>query len=67
MVAFLLLWADPIVRLVLGSEFAESAEVIRALTPFVLSPSVTSLLTAPLNYAGEGRRRIPIAFAAAPS
>ena len=63
-VAFLLLWADPIVRLVLGSEFSESAEVIRALTPFVLLTSVTSLLTSPLNYAGEGRRRIPIMFAA---
>ena len=63
-VAFLLLWADPIVRLVLGSEFSESAEVIRALTPFVLLTSVTSLLTSPLNYAGEGRRRIPIVFAA---
>ncbi len=63
-VAFLLLWADPIVRLVLGPEFAESAEVIRALTPFILLTSVTSLLTSPLNYAGEGRRRIPIVFAA---
>ena len=63
-VAFLLLWADPIVRLTLGSEFSESAEVIRALTPYVLLSSVTSLLSAPLNYAGEGRRRIPITIAA---
>ncbi len=63
-VAFLLLWADPIVRLVLGSEFSESAEVIRALTPFILLTSVTSPLTSSLNYAGEGRRRIPIVFAA---
>ncbi len=63
-VAFLALWADPIVRLTLGSEFGESAEVIRALTPFVLLASVTSLLSAPLNYAGEGRRRIPITIAA---
>ena len=63
-VAFLLLWADPIVRLVLGSEFSESAEVLRALTPFIFLTSVTSLLTSPLNYAGEGRRRIPIVIAA---
>jgi O-antigen/teichoic acid export membrane protein len=38
--------------------------VIRALTPYVLLSSVTSLLSAPLNYAGEGRRRIPITIAA---
>ena len=63
-VAFLALWADPIVRLLLGSEFSESAEVIRALTPFVLLTSVSSLLTAPLNYAGEGGRRIPIVIGA---
>jgi O-antigen/teichoic acid export membrane protein len=63
-VAFLLLWADPVVRLTLGSEFSESAEVIRALTPYVMLASVTALLSAPLNYAGEGRRRIPITIAA---
>jgi O-antigen/teichoic acid export membrane protein len=63
-VTLLALWADPIVRLLLGSEFSESAEVIRALTPFVLLTSISSLLTAPLNYAGEGRRRIPIVIAA---
>jgi O-antigen/teichoic acid export membrane protein len=63
-VALLLLWADPIVRLALGSEFSESAEVIRALTPYVMLASVTVLLSAPLNYAGEGRRRIPITIAA---
>ncbi|MEK6326229.1 MAG: flippase [Actinomycetota bacterium] len=63
-VAFLGVWADPIVRLTLGSEFSESAEVIRALTPFVLLASVTSLLSSPLDYAGEGRRRIPIVIAA---
>lgn len=63
-VAFLLLWAEPVVRLTLGSEFSESAEVIRALTPYVMLASVTALLSAPLNYAGEGRRRIPITIAA---
>lgn len=63
-VAVLLVWADPIVRLVLGPEFSESAQVLRALTPFVLLTNVSSLLTAPLNYAGEGRRRIPIVVAA---
>ena len=63
-VAFLTLWADPIVRLTLGPEFSESAEVLRALAPFIFMTAITSLLSAPLNYAGEGRRRIPISIAA---
>jgi O-antigen/teichoic acid export membrane protein len=63
LVTFLTLWADPIVRLALGSEFSESAEVLRALAPFVFLQGTTSLLSSPLNYAGEGRRRIPIAIA----
>ena len=62
-VAFLALWADPIVSLLLGSEFSESAEVLRALGPFIFMTAVGSLLTSPLNYAGEGRRRIPISIA----
>ncbi len=62
-VAFLTLWADPIVSLLLGSEFSESAEVLRALGPFIFMTAVGSLLTSPLNYAGEGRRRIPISIA----
>jgi O-antigen/teichoic acid export membrane protein len=64
LVAFLTLWADPIVRLALGSEFSESAEVLRALAPFVFLQGITVMLSSPLNYAGEGRRRIPIAIAA---
>ena len=64
LVAFLTLWAEPIVRLTLGSEFSESAEVMRALAPFVFLQGITVLLSSPLNYAGEGRRRIPIAIGA---
>jgi O-antigen/teichoic acid export membrane protein len=64
LVAFLTLWADPIVRLALGSEFSESAEVLRALAPFIFLQGLNSMLSSPLNYAGEGRRRIPITIAA---
>ena len=63
LVAFLLVWAEPIVRLALGPEFLESAEVLRALTPFVFVGGLAPLLISPLNYAGEGRRRIPISIA----
>jgi O-antigen/teichoic acid export membrane protein len=63
LVAFLLVWAEPIVRLVLGSQFLESAEVLRALTPYVLLGGLAPMVISPLNYAGEGGRRIPIAIA----
>ncbi len=63
LVAFLLPWAEPLVRLVLGTKFLESAEVIRALTPYVLLAGLAPMVISPLNYAGEGRRRIPIAIA----
>ncbi len=57
-------WADPIVRLTLGEEFAESANILRALSFYVFLSGLNPLLVAPLNYAGEGRRRIPNAIAA---
>jgi O-antigen/teichoic acid export membrane protein len=59
----LLVWAAPIIRLTLGPEFSESAEVLRALTPFVFLSGLTPMVVSPLNYAGEGRRRIPISIA----
>jgi O-antigen/teichoic acid export membrane protein len=61
--AFLLVWAEPLVRLVLGTQFIESAEVLRALTPYVLLGGLGPMVVSPLNYAGEGRRRVPIAIA----
>jgi O-antigen/teichoic acid export membrane protein len=64
LVAFLLVWSEPLVRLVLGTEFLESAEVLRALTPFVFLAGLAPMVISPLNYAGEGNRRIPIAIAA---
>ena len=63
LVAGLLVWAEPIVRLTLGSQFLESAEVLRALTPYVLLGGLGPMVISPLNYAGEGRRRVPVAIA----
>ena len=64
-VAFLLVWSDAIVELLLGSAFAESASVLRALTPFILMNGVGLLLFSSMGYAGHGRRRIPIAVSTA--
>jgi O-antigen/teichoic acid export membrane protein len=63
LVAFLLVWAEPVVRLALGSQFLDSAEVLRALAPYVFLSGLSTMVVLPLNYAGEGRRRIPIAIA----
>jgi len=57
-------WAGPIVDLVLGDEFAESAEVMRALAPLTFLFGIAPLVSVGVNYLGEARRRIPIAIAA---
>lgn len=61
--AVLLAWATPIVHLLLGSGFSESASVLRALVPYIFLNGIGPLVSSSLNYAGEGRRRIPIAIA----
>src|SRR5215211_2909064 len=61
--AVLLVWAGPIVDLLLGPAFAQSADVIRVLMPSIFLNGIGPLLFAALNYAGEGKRRIPYAIA----
>lgn len=55
-------WAEPIVDLILGPGYAESAEVLRALAPFVFLHGIGPLTSVSVNYLGEARRRIPIAI-----
>jgi O-antigen/teichoic acid export membrane protein len=57
-------WAGPITDLILGDEFAESAEVMRALAPLTFLFGIAPLVSVGVNYLGEARRRIPIALAA---
>jgi O-antigen/teichoic acid export membrane protein len=59
-----LVWAEPIVRLMLGAEYAESAEVLRALAPSVVLFGIGEVLAVGVNYIGEARRRVPLAVAA---
>jgi O-antigen/teichoic acid export membrane protein len=63
LMAVAIVWAGPIVELTLGSEFEESSEVLRALVPFIFLRGLSPVLSSPLNYAGEGSRRIPAAVA----
>ena len=57
-------WAEPIVDLLLGADYAESADVLRAFAPYVLLALLGPLATVSVNYLGLGARRIPIVIAA---
>jgi len=62
LVAPLAVWAEPIVDLLLGPDYEESVDVVRALTPYVFLFGLAPLLSVGVNYLGEARRRIPIAL-----
>ena len=64
LLAPVLVWAEPLVRAILGTEYLESAEVLRALAPFVFLSGLGALISMAVNYLGEARRRIPIALTA---
>ena len=60
----LVVWATPIVDLLLGPSYGESVDVLRALAPYVLLASLGPLLSLTVNYLGEARSRIPLAIGA---
>lgn len=60
----ILVWAEPITRTLLGAQYAESATVLRALTPFILLQGIGPLVSVSVNYLGGARRRVPIAVGA---
>jgi O-antigen/teichoic acid export membrane protein len=64
MIVPLLVWPAALVNLVLGSGYGEAADVLRALTPFILLSGPARLLTTSVNYLGEARRRIVLVLAA---
>jgi O-antigen/teichoic acid export membrane protein len=61
----LLAWSTPIVDLTLGPGYEESADVLRALTPYVFLSGIGTFVTVSVNYVGEARRRVPLAIASA--
>jgi O-antigen/teichoic acid export membrane protein len=60
----IVVWAGPIADVVLGSGFEESADVMRAMGPFIYLFGLAPLVSVGVNYLGEARRRIPVAIAA---
>jgi O-antigen/teichoic acid export membrane protein len=57
-------WAEPIADLILGPEFDESANVMRAIAPLTFLAGIAPIVSVGVNYLGEARRRIPIAITA---
>jgi O-antigen/teichoic acid export membrane protein len=64
LLAPVLVWSEPITQLALGDGYDESAEVLRALAPFVLLSATGTFITLAVNYLGEARRRVPLVLAA---
>jgi O-antigen/teichoic acid export membrane protein len=64
LLAPIVVWAAPIAGLLFGSKFAESADVLRWLAPFVFLSGLAPLVSLGANYLGLARRRAPIAIAA---
>lgn len=64
LVAPLLVWAGPIVDVVLGAGYEESATVLRAITPYIFLFGLAPLISVSANYLGEARWRPPIVIAA---
>lgn len=64
LLAPLVVWAEPIVRLLLGPGFSGSANVLRLLAPYIFLLGVSPPITMTVNYVGRARGRIPIVVAA---
>jgi O-antigen/teichoic acid export membrane protein len=56
----IVVWAEPILVHLLGPKYRDSAEVLRALAPFILLAGPAMLVSVGVNYMGEARRRIPL-------
>jgi len=57
-----IVWAEPIVHLLLGPKYEQSADVLVALAPHMFFTGFAPLVSITVNYLGEARRRMPIAL-----
>jgi O-antigen/teichoic acid export membrane protein len=64
LVPALVVWPGPIVELLFGPDYAESAEALRVLAPYVFLAGLAPLVSFAANYLGAAARRLPIALAA---
>ena len=63
-VAPLVVWAGPIVDLLFGGEYDESADVLRVLAVYIFLAGPSPLISTTVNYLGQAARRIPIVLLA---
>ena len=61
-VAPILVWAHPIVDLILGPGYGRSGTILRELTPYVFMSGLAALVAGSVNYLGGARLRVPIAL-----
>jgi O-antigen/teichoic acid export membrane protein len=57
-------YAEPMVDIVLGSDYSDALNVIRVLSVFVFLSGFAPLFALSINYVGEARKRIPVAIGA---
>ena len=57
-------WGGPLAHALLGDSYAASADVLRALAPYVFLSGFAAFYSLAANYAGEARRRVPVGIAA---
>lgn len=58
----MIVWAEPITRVVLGREYLESAPVLRTFVVYAFLLAISPLLAGTVNYLGGARSRVPIAL-----
>jgi O-antigen/teichoic acid export membrane protein len=54
----LLVWAEPLTNIVLGSDYDGSVIALKFLAPYVFLSGISPLLALSVNYFGEARRRV---------
>jgi len=64
LVAPVVVWAEPVIVLLLGADYRESADVLRLLAPFMFLAGISPLISNAVDYLGRAARRIPIVFSA---
>jgi O-antigen/teichoic acid export membrane protein len=60
LLAPLIVWAGPIVNLLLGSQYRASADVLRVLSLYIFFDGPSRLISTTVNYLGRAASRIPI-------
>jgi O-antigen/teichoic acid export membrane protein len=54
----LLVWAEPLTRIVLGPDYGGSVVALQFMAPYVFLAGISPLLALSVNYFGEARRRV---------